>query len=123
LRARRLSNDDTHPLENDMKLQATFGKSIIAALLAVTTASAFGAESSADNSASDLRIQHDVQAGITRGNNISGEIGVQSRDGIVTLSGYTTTVAEEQRAVRAAERVDGVKEVRNDMRAQLDESF
>jgi osmotically-inducible protein OsmY len=46
-------------------------------------------------------------------------IGVAVADGAVTLTGHTTTYAEELAAARAAERVYGVKTVANDLQVRL----
>lgn len=46
-------------------------------------------------------------------------IGVAVADGAVTLTGHTTTYAEKLAAVRAAERVYGVKSVADDLQVRL----
>jgi osmotically-inducible protein OsmY len=46
-------------------------------------------------------------------------IGVAIKDGAVTLAGHTSTYAEKLAAVRAAERVYGVKAVANDLSVRL----
>src|ERR1700727_391144 len=46
-------------------------------------------------------------------------IGVAVRDGAVTLTGHVPTYAERLAAVRAAERVYGVKAVANDLQVKL----
>jgi osmotically-inducible protein OsmY len=51
------------------------------------------------------------------------EIAVAAKDGVVTLSGYTPTYADKYIAVRAAERVLGVKAVADDIKVMLPKSF
>src|ERR1700721_2533990 len=46
-------------------------------------------------------------------------IGVAVQDGAVTLTGHVPSYAEKLAAVRAAERVYGVKAVANDLKVQL----
>jgi osmotically-inducible protein OsmY len=46
-------------------------------------------------------------------------IGVAARDGAVTLTGYVPSEADKVAAVRAAERVDGVQAVADDVAVQL----
>ena len=46
-------------------------------------------------------------------------IGVAAADGAVTLTGHTTTYAEKLAAVRAAERVYGVRSVADDLHVRL----
>src|SRR6476660_10153469 len=46
-------------------------------------------------------------------------IGVAVRDGAVTLTGHVPSYAEKLAAVRAAERVYGVKAVANDLKVQF----
>ena len=46
-------------------------------------------------------------------------IGVVAKDGAVTLSGYVPSDADKLAAVRAAERVDGVQAVADDVAVQL----
>jgi osmotically-inducible protein OsmY len=46
-------------------------------------------------------------------------IGVAAKDGAVTLSGYVPSDADKVAAVRAAERVDGVQAVADDVAVQL----
>ena len=48
-----------------------------------------------------------------------GDIGVSAKDGIVTLSGNAKSYAEKWSAVRATERVEGVRAVVDEVRVQL----
>ena len=52
-----------------------------------------------------------------------GEIGVGAKDGIVTLSGNARSLAEKWSAVRATERVEGVKAVVDELRVQLPSTY
>ena len=67
----------------------------------------------------DERIQADVMDKLANAQNISGKIGVESRDAVVTLTGYTVTAAQGQRAGRYAGSVEGVKSVNNELRARI----
>lgn len=50
---------------------------------------------------------------------LSGKIGVESHDAVVTLTGYTTTAGQAHRAGRAAGSVQGVKYVVNEIRPRI----
>lgn len=67
----------------------------------------------------DQRIQALVMDKLAAAPNISGKIGVESNQQVVTLSGYTVTAAQGQRAGRLAGSVDGVKSVNNELRARI----
>lgn len=67
----------------------------------------------------DERIQADIIDRIAQAPNISGKIGVESRDAIVTLSGWTTTAGQARRVVRYAYAVEGVKDVQNEIRPRV----
>jgi hyperosmotically inducible periplasmic protein len=67
----------------------------------------------------DERIQSQVMDLLARAPDVSGRIGVESNDAVVTLSGYTTSAAQAQRAVRYAYTVDGVRNVNNEIRARV----
>jgi hypothetical protein len=67
----------------------------------------------------DRRIQADVIDKLAQAPNLSGKIGVESNDAVVTLSGYTTTTGQAQRAARYAGSVQGVKYVQNEIRPRL----
>jgi osmotically-inducible protein OsmY len=49
----------------------------------------------------------------------SAHIGVSAKDGAVTLTGHVTTYSEKMAAVRAAERVYGVKAVADELEVKL----
>jgi hypothetical protein len=67
----------------------------------------------------DERIQANVMDMLAQAPNLSGKIGVESRDAVVTLTGYTTTSGQVYRAGKYARSVDGVKYVQNDIRARI----
>jgi hypothetical protein len=67
----------------------------------------------------DQRIQADVMDLLARSENLSGQIGVESRDSVVTLSGWTATSGQAWRAGRDAGRVIGVKHVVNEIRPRI----
>jgi hypothetical protein len=67
----------------------------------------------------DQRIQAQLMDAIAQAPNMSGHIGVESQDQVVTLSGWTTTSGQAQRAVRYAYAIDGVKDVRNEIRPRV----
>jgi len=67
----------------------------------------------------DERIQGDVMDAILRTRNLHGKIGVESKDAVVTLSGWTSTPGEAYRAGRAAGAVRDVKYVQNYIRPRI----
>ena len=67
----------------------------------------------------DQRIQALVMDKLASAPNISGKIGVESHASVVTLTGYTVTAAQGQRAGRYAGSVEGVKSVNNEIRARI----
>jgi hypothetical protein len=67
----------------------------------------------------DERLQAIVMDRIAVMHNISGKISVQSKDSVVTLSGYTVTAGQAYRAAREASSVVGVKYVQNDIRPRI----
>jgi len=66
----------------------------------------------------DERIQGNVMD-VLLSQNLSGKIGVESQDAVVTLTGYTTTVGQAQRAGRYAASVEGVSAVQNQIRPRV----
>ncbi len=67
----------------------------------------------------DQRIQANVIDVLAQAPNISGKIGVESQDAVVTLTGYTVTAGQAYRAGRHAGGVEGVKSVRNEIRPRI----
>ena len=67
----------------------------------------------------DQRIQADVMDRIAGSQRISGKIGVESQGARVTLTGYTSTAAQADRAGRIARGVPGVNAVDNQIRPRI----
>jgi hypothetical protein len=67
----------------------------------------------------DERIQADVMDKLARNDNLSGKIGVETRDAVVTLTGYTSTSGQAYRAGREARSVIGVRYVENHIRPRV----
>ena len=67
----------------------------------------------------DERIQGDVIDAIYNMPNISGKIGVESHDAVVTLTGYTMTGGQAWRAARTAGGIQGVRYVQNEIRPRV----
>ena len=67
----------------------------------------------------DERIQSNVMDKLASSPNLSGKIGVESKDAVVTLTGYTATTAQAARAGRYAGSVEGVKYVQNEIRGRI----
>ena len=67
----------------------------------------------------DQRIQAVVMDRLATAPNISGKIGVESNDSVVTLSGWTTTAGMADRASRTARGVIGVRYVQNEIRPRI----
>ena len=67
----------------------------------------------------DQRIQSDVMDRLGENGNLSGKIGVETRDAMVTLTGYTSTSGQADRAGRAARSVMGVRYVDNQIRPRV----
>src|ERR1043165_4680950 len=64
----------------------------------------------------DIQIHNDVVTELAWDPRIQEtEIGVASKDGVITLSGSVPSFADKWEAERAAERVTGVKAVANDL--------
>jgi hypothetical protein len=67
----------------------------------------------------DERIQAAVMDKLASNSRLSGKIGVESRDAVVTLTGYTSTAGQAYRAGREAHGVMGVKYVQNEIRPRI----
>lgn len=67
----------------------------------------------------DQRIQLTVMDRLASAPNLSGKIGVESNDAVVTLTGYTVTAGQAWRAERVARSVDGVRYVQNQIRPRI----
>jgi osmotically-inducible protein OsmY len=73
----------------------------------------------ADRATESQLITRDVVDEIARDPQISGYVGVETRHNDVTLSGLVTTPGQAERAARDARRVDGVRNVSNNVRARV----
>jgi len=67
----------------------------------------------------DQRIQADVMERIAGMQNVSGKIGVESNEAVVTLTGYTSTAGQAYRVGREARAVIGVRYVDNQIRPRI----
>ena len=67
----------------------------------------------------DERIQAGVMDALARSPELTGKIGVESRDQVVNLSGYLLTSGQVMRAGRDASKVQGVRYVVNEIRPRL----
>lgn len=67
----------------------------------------------------DERIQADVIDRLVSTPYLSGKIGVESHDAIVTLTGYTATAGQARRAEHVVRSVEGVRYVQNQIRARI----
>jgi osmotically-inducible protein OsmY len=68
----------------------------------------------------DIQLQHDVMAELAWQPSINAaDIGVEARDGIVTLAGHVESYAEKWEAERAAQQVEGVRALAVEMDVRL----
>jgi hypothetical protein len=67
----------------------------------------------------DKRIQRDAMNVVAALPNMTGQVGVESHDAIVRLSGWTLTPGQSLRVEKAVIRVKGVKQVRNEIRPRM----
>ena len=67
----------------------------------------------------DERIQADVMDRIAEVQNVSGKIGVETHEAMVTLTGYTSTAGQAYRVGRVARGIVGVKGVDNQIRPRI----
>lgn len=67
----------------------------------------------------DQRIQSLVMDTILAAPHMTGKIGVESRDAVVTLTGWTNTSGQAYRAGMYAHRVSGVRYVENQIRPRV----
>jgi osmotically-inducible protein OsmY len=73
---------------------------------------------------SDYQLHRDVLTELTWDPMVTEkEIGVAAKDGVVTLSGFVKTFAEQCAAELAAERVAGVKSVANELTVKIAKPF
>ena len=70
----------------------------------------------------DIQLQHDVSDELQWEPQVTAsQIGVQAKDGVVTLSGEVSSFAEKWNAERAAQRVSGVNALAVDLKVKLSE--
>ena len=67
----------------------------------------------------DQRIQAQLMDVIAQAPNMSGQIGVESNNAVVTLSGWTATSGQARRAVRYAYAIEGVRDVQSEIRPRV----
>jgi len=67
----------------------------------------------------DERIQAKVMEVLANNPELSGKVGVESKDQVVNLSGYLMTSGQVMRAGREASKVQGVRYVVNEIRPRL----
>jgi len=66
---------------------------------------------------SDTTLTTKVKAALIREKNLSAmDVNVETRNGVVQLSGFVDTADQQVRAAQVAQKVEGVKEVKNDLR-------
>lgn len=100
--------------------QKSFPRVLILAAAALTAVAASAATITVTESRLvDQRIQADVTSTLSRNTELSGRVAVESKDAVVTLSGYLATQGQVRRAAREASQVAGVKFVVNEIRPQL----
>jgi len=68
---------------------------------------------------SDDDIQSMVMQKLAATPNVTGLIGVESRDAVVTLTGWTNTTGQSWRAEHVVRGVTGVRAVKNEIRPRL----
>lgn len=72
----------------------------------------------------DSQLQRDAQDQLKWEPSVrEAEIGVAVKDGVVTLSGFTSSFADKYAAVRAVERLSGVKAVADNMEVKLPSAY
>lgn len=106
-------------------------KSVLASLVAVCTTGYFGAELMAvpddplepilaetvGGYMSDTAITAKVKSALLADQTTSGfAIQVETKDGVVQLSGFVDSATEKERAGEIASGIEGVKDVKNDIR-------
>lgn len=67
----------------------------------------------------DERIQSEVMDRLAGNPRLDGRIGVETRDSVVRLTGWTRTVGQARAAERDARGIEGVRYVRNEIRARV----
>jgi len=66
---------------------------------------------------SDTTLTTKVKAALIREKNLNAmDVNVETRNGVVQLSGFVDSAVQQERAAQVAQKVEGVKEVKNDLR-------
>jgi hyperosmotically inducible periplasmic protein len=123
-----------------MKIQPNVRKAMLVAALATATATAWATSDSSPAPVThvavtatsepqirveeqrlpeDVRIQAQVMEVLVNNPRLAGRIAVESKDAVVTLSGYTITAGQARHAGDDAGRVMGVRYVRNEIHPML----
>lgn len=67
--------------------------------------------------ASDVTVTSKVKAALIREKDLSAmDVNVETQNGVVQLSGFVDTKDQQERAEKVAKSINGVKEVKNDLR-------
>lgn len=97
-------------------------KLTIAISVAFFATSAASIATAADNRARDARVTEQVKAALATDDTIDARsIEVQTRDGVVQLSGFVNSEDERSAALLRARGAPGVQEVRNDLSIREDD--
>jgi hyperosmotically inducible periplasmic protein len=100
--------------ENAMKIATTLG--LMAMLMAGAALSATAAESSAGRVLDDTAITTKVKAALASDANVSAlKVHVKTYNGTVQLNGHVGSVDEKAAAETVASKVEGVKDVKNNL--------
>jgi osmotically-inducible protein OsmY len=107
-------------------------RNIVTAAALIVAASALEAQAAdaapsgtvdAERLTTDQRINDDVLMKLSDDQDLSGKIGVQTKDREVTLNGLVSTWGEAARAERDAQTVRGVTQVHNHINAEAGKNF
>jgi hyperosmotically inducible protein len=106
---------------NSLRILAASGLALSMALgigACASDRSASGGQSSAGQFVDDAAITTKVKAAIVKdvGAKAATDVKVTTEGGVVQLSGFASSQDEASRAVAAAQKVSGVKSVKNDIR-------
>ena len=102
-----------------MKQRSRFLLLVLAAVLTQAFAASETSMTITEQRLTDERIQAKVMEVLANNPELSGKVGVESRDQVVNLSGYLLTSGQVMRAGRDASKVQGVRYVVNEIRPRL----
>jgi len=102
-----------------MKQRSRFLLLALAAALTQAFAASETSMTITEQRLTDERIQAKVMEVLANNPELSGKVGVESRDQVVNLSGYLLTSGQVMRAGRDASKVQGVRYVVNEIRPRL----